>query len=122
MDVRALHSSISIGDNVSINNNFVLVSEGDGIEIGENTIMGTNVEITDTNSHDLDPLNRILGIPKTSKVKIGRNVFIGGNVKILKGVVIGDNTVIGNGSIVTKSLPENVIAAGNPAKVIRLII
>lgn len=122
IDVRALHSRISIGDNVSINNNFVLVSEGDGIEIGENTIIGTNVEITDTNSHDLDPVNRILGAPKTCRVKIGKNVFIGGNVKILKGVVIGDNTVIGNSSVVTKSLPENTIAAGNPAKVIRQII
>jgi len=59
------------------------------------------------------------GIPKTASVKIGTNVFIGSNVRILKGVSIGDNTVIANGSIVVSSIPKDVIAGGNPAKILR---
>ena len=60
------------------------------------------------------------GVAKTvPKWKAGENVLIGSNVKILKGVVIGKNSVIGNGSVVTNSIPESVIAAGVPAKVIR---
>ena len=59
------------------------------------------------------------GIPNSAPIKIGNNVFIGDNVTILKGVIIGDNAVIGNGSIVTKSIPSNVIATGNPANVIK---
>ena len=59
------------------------------------------------------------GIPKTGRVVIGENVFAGSNVKILKGVSIGDNTVIGNGSVVTKSIPGNVIAGGFPCRIIK---
>ena len=59
------------------------------------------------------------GTVKTKKVVVGQNVFLGSNVVILKGVTIGDNSVIANCSVVTKSIPENVIAAGVPAKVIR---
>ena len=59
------------------------------------------------------------GNPDSFPVYIGENVFIGSNVSILKGVEIGDNSVIGNGSVVTKNIPKNVVAAGNPAKVIR---
>ena len=69
--------------------------------------------------HDLDPEKRTTGIPKTAKVIIGKNVFIGNNVSILKGVTIGDNSVIGTGAVVTKSVPANTIAGGNPAAVIR---
>ena len=64
--------------------------------------------------------NNTVTIPDGVRV-ISENVFIGDNVTILKGVTIGVNSVIGNGSIVTKSIPDNVIAAGNPARVIRNI-
>lgn len=119
IDSRKEVSMIVFGENIRINNNFVAISEGEGIEIGDNTLIGLNCEIVDSDFHDLIPHQRIIGTAKTAKVKIGKNVFLGSNVKILKGLEIGDNTVIANGSIVTKSIPENVVAAGVPAKVIR---
>lgn len=119
IDAKNKQSTIEINDNVWINNNFIIISEGDGIEIGTDTLIGFNVEITDSDFHDLHPDRRMNGVPKTEKVVIGKNVFIGSNVRILKGVTIGDNSVIANSSIVTKSIPENVIAGGNPCKVIK---
>ena len=77
------------------------------------------MEIIDSAFHSIETNSRMSNIYKSHKVVIKRNVFIGSNVKILKGVTIGENTVIANGSIVTKSLPANVIAGGNPAKIIR---
>jgi len=121
IDARKKQSRITIGNDVWINNCFVLISEGEGIAIGQKTIIGLNVEITDSDFHDLHPAKRIGGTPKTSKVHIGENVFIGSNVKILKGVSIGDNTVIANSSVVTKSIPANVIAGGYPCSVIKNI-
>jgi len=122
IDARRPHSVISIGDNVWINNSCIIMSESEGITIGENTLIGLNVEITDSDFHDLHPQRRMDGSPKTSSIIIGKNVFIGSNVKILKGVQIGDNSVIANGSVVTKSIPENVIAGGYPCKVIRSLL
>jgi|SaaInl8_200m_RNA_FD_contig_111_169589_length_9493_multi_4_in_0_out_0_5 acetyltransferase-like isoleucine patch superfamily enzyme len=121
IDARKLNSKIFIGDNVWINNNFMITSEGEGIEIGARTLIGLNVEISDSDFHDLHPDKRIGGVPKKSKVVISENVFIGSNVKILKGVTIGKNSVLANSSVVIKSIPENVIAAGNPCKVIKQI-
>lgn len=121
VESRKENSRIVFGENVWINNNFVAISEGEGIEIGENTLIGSSCEIVDSDFHDIDPVKRLGGIPQTAKVVIGKNVFIGSNVKILKGVVVGDNTVIANGSIVVRSIPGNVIAGGVPAKVIRSI-
>lgn len=86
------------------------------IIIKKNTKCGANTLITDTDWH-LDDIRA--GEPKP--VIIGENVWIGAGVKVLKGVTIGDNTVIGAGSIVNKSIPSNVIAAGNPCKVIKQI-
>ena len=119
IEARNEHSTINFGNNININNSCIIISEGEGIEIGENTLIGFNVEITDSDFHDLDSKKRRSGIPKTEKVFIGKNVFIGSNVKILKGVFIGDNSVIANSSIVTKSIPENVIAGGYPCKVLK---
>jgi len=119
IDSRKEGSKIEIGENSWINNNFIAIAEGEGIEIGANTLIGSSCEIVDSDFHDLQPGKRMGGVAKTAKVKIGENVFIGSNVKILKGVVVGKNSVIANGSVVTKSIPENVIAAGVPAKVIR---
>jgi maltose O-acetyltransferase len=109
IDARKENSKIIIDDNVWINNNFMIASEGEGIEIGKNTLIGLNVEITDSDFHDLHPERRMGGSPKTAKVTIEENVFIGSNVKILKGVTIGKNSVIANSSVVTKSIPANVI-------------
>jgi len=119
IDARNDHSQITFGDDIWINNNCVFVAEGEGITIGNKTLIGTNCEFLDSDFHDLHPDKRMGGDIKTAKICIGENVFIGSNVKVLKGVSIGNNSVIANGSIVTKSIPEDVVAAGVPAKVIR---
>lgn len=119
IDSRKEESKITFGENTWINNNFVAIVQGEGIEIGANTLIGINCLIMDSDFHDLNPNKRFGGKAKSAKVTIGRNVFLGSNVVVLKGVKIGDNTVIANGSVVTKSIPDNVIAAGVPAKVIR---
>lgn len=86
------------------------------IELGQNVRCGANTLITDSDWHLDDPR---AGKPKA--VKIEDNVWLGEGVKVLKGVTIGKNSVIGAGSIVVSDIPENVIAAGNPARVIKTI-
>ncbi|EPJ45705.1 MAG: hypothetical protein OFPII_25690 [Osedax symbiont Rs1] len=87
--------------------------------------IGSDVEITNgltllTHGYDWIVLRNIYGeiIPSSGRVKIGSNVFIGFNVTILKGVEIGDNSIIGSGSLITKSFPPGNVIAGNPAKII----
>jgi maltose O-acetyltransferase len=120
IEARKPHSVISIGDHCWINNNCVLISEGGGIEIGAYSLFGTNVEIYDSDFHELDPAKRMSGgTPRIDPVRVGENVFVGSNVRILKGVIIGDNSVIANGAVVVHSIPPNVIAGGNPARVLK---
>lgn len=122
LNARKKESYIEIGDNTWINNNATIISDGKRIIIGKNCLIGTGLEILDSDFHDLNPLTRFGGKNIIKKdVIIEENVFIGNNVTILKGVTIGKNSVIGNRTVVTKDIPENVIAVGNPAKVIREI-
>ena len=81
-------------------------------------MIGPNVTIVTVN-HDINPKTRINASAKP--VKIGKNVWIGADCTILPGVIIGENSIIGAGSVVTKNIPNNVIVAGNPAKLIREI-
>lgn len=110
---------IEFGDRVEFNNNAMLKSEGPGIRVGRDGLFGAHVEIFDSNFHDLDPRRRHGGTPRMAPVEIGENVFVGMSVKVLKGVTIGADSVIGAGAVVTSSIPSGVIAAGNPARVIR---
>lgn len=119
IEARNKNSQIVIHDNVMINNNVVIISEGEGIVISSDTLIGTQCEMYDSDFHDLDIDKRLNGEINTAGVFIDENVFIGSNVKILKGVTIGKNSIIANGSVVTKAIPMNVIAGGVPAKVIR---
>lgn len=119
LESRGTDSLIEISNNVKINNKVCIVSDGEGIFIDENTLIGTNVSITDSNFHDLNPLFRELRDSNSKKVNIGKNVFIGSNVTILKGASIGDNSVIAAGSIVTGLIPSNVIAGGIPCRVLK---
>jgi acetyltransferase-like isoleucine patch superfamily enzyme len=95
------------------------------ITIGNDCLIGANVLITDSDWHPLDPAKRkeYGHVPsvKIQPVKIGNNVFIGANSIILKGTEIGDNSVIGAGSVVFGIIPPNVIAAGNPCKIIKAL-
>lgn len=88
------------------------------IKLGKKVLVGANAIITDSDWHSKLPMARNTNV-QTAPVIIGNNVWIGANSIVLKGVTIGDNSIIGAGSIVIKDIPANVIAAGNPCKVIR---
>lgn len=109
--------NIKIGKNVFINACCRFQDQG-GIEIGDGSLIGHNTTIATLN-HDFNPLKRQNLTP--SPVKIGKNVWIGSDCTILPGVTIGDGAIIGAGSVVTKSIPTNAIAVGNPARVIKEI-
>lgn len=118
--VIATHSAnaeIIIGDNCGFS--AVVIGANDSIIIGNWVMAGANVLITDFDWHSMKPNDREHGIPESKPVVIADNVFIGYSSTILKGVTIGENSVIGANSVVTKNIPANVIAAGNPCKVIR---
>ena len=118
LEAREEWSEIIIGNNVAINNAFS-VECSSKVVIGNNVLIGDKCSIMDNDGHNLDIDKRNDGIPNSKEINISQNVFLGSNVTILKGVTIGENSIIGNGSVVTMNIPENVIAAGNPAKVIR---
>lgn len=109
--------NIYIGDNFYANYDCIFLDVCP-IIIGNNVMFGPRVEIY-TATHPLDAEARNSQLESGKKVIIGNNVWVGGSVVIVPGVTIGDNTVIGAGSVVTKDIPSNVVAAGNPAKVIR---
>lgn len=90
------------------------------VEIGNNVLIGANTFITDSDWHSLNPLDRYTNII-TSPVHINNNVWIGANSIILKGITIGENSIIGANSVVVNDIPTNVIAAGNPCTVKKLI-
>jgi acetyltransferase-like isoleucine patch superfamily enzyme len=110
---------LQIGKNFAMTGGSVCVAER--IMIGDNVAVGANCTIVDTDFHPLDPNQRQQNPndARTAPVILEDNVFVGMNCLILKGVTIGQGSVIGAGSVVTKSIPPRVIAAGNPARVIR---
>lgn len=111
--------NITVKGRLYINYNCVMLDCAP-ITIGENVMMGPNVGIF-TAGHPVDPEIRLDGREYAFPVTIGNNVWIGGNVTINGDVTIGDNVVIGSGSVVTRDIPPNVVAAGNPCRVIREI-
>lgn len=120
LHAKRKHSHIVIGDNTWISNNLTIISDGKKIVIGKNCLIGSDVEIVDSNFHDVNPENRLNGaFVMQGDVRIDDNVFIGNNVTILKGVHIGKNSAIANRAVVTKSIPANTISAGIPAKVVK---
>ena len=111
--------NIEVGENFYANYNLVILDVGK-VKIGDNAQIAPNVAIY-TAGHPIHPDSRNSGYEYGIPITIGDNVWIGGNTCILPGVTIGSNVVIGAGSVVTKDLPDNVIAAGNPCRVIREI-
>jgi len=116
IETLAENSKIIIGDHCGFSG--AMISAAKHIEIGSRSLCGANVSITDTDWHCVDPKSR--NLPGVAlPVKIGSNVWLGMNVIVLKGVTIGDNTVVAAGSIVSRDLPPNVLAVGQPASPIR---
>lgn len=111
--------NISVGENFYANHNLVILDPGK-VEFGDNVFIGPNCAFY-TPQHPLDFETRNKGLEYAFPITVGNNVWFGGNVVVLPGVSIGDNSVIGAGSVVTKSIPSNVIAAGNSCRVIREI-
>lgn len=108
---------VHFGKNVYGNFNLTLVDDTH-IYVGDYTMFGPNVVIA-TAGHPILPELREQGYQYNAQVHIGKNCWLGAGVIVLPGVTIGDNVVIGAGSVVTKDLPSNVVAVGNPCKVLR---
>lgn len=119
-----LHSNwgghhVHFGKNVYANFNLTLVDDTH-IYVGDSTMLGPNVTLA-TAGHPILPELRERQLQYNMPVHIGKNCWLGAGVVVLPGVTIGDNTVIGAGSIVTRDIPANVVAVGNPCRVLRPI-
>jgi acetyltransferase-like isoleucine patch superfamily enzyme len=122
----------TVGDFTLLNGAIVMAEER--IDIGSHCLISWGVGFADSDFHPLEPAQRLIDAQalapffkdrpprpklKTAPVKIGDNVWIGMNAVVLKGVTIGDNSVVAAGAVVTKSVPANVIVAGNPAEIVK---
>ncbi|MBE6561723.1 MAG: sugar O-acetyltransferase [Ruminococcaceae bacterium] len=110
---------VHLGDYVYANFNLTLVDDAD-IYIGSHTMLAPNVVLA-TGGHPILPKLREKALQYNMPIRIGRNVWIGAGALVMPGVSIGDNSVIGAGSVVTKDIPANVVAVGNPCRVLREI-
>ena len=111
--------NITVGENFYANHNLVILDCAK-VEFGDNVFIGPNCSFY-TAGHPLDAKQRNEGLEYAHPIKVGNNVWLGGNVVVLPGVSIGNNSVIGAGSVVTKDIPENVVAVGNPCKIVKNI-
>lgn len=111
--------NISFGENAYANFNCIFLDAAP-IQIGKNVMLAPAVKLF-TATHPIDHELRNTGIEYAKPIRIEDNVWIGGGAIVNPGVTIGENTVIGSGSVVTKDIPANVVAAGNPCRVIREI-
>lgn len=113
-------TNIEVGDYFYANYNCTILDVGK-VKIGDNVMFAPNVSIY-TAGHPIHPDSRNSGYEYGIPVTIGNNVWIGGNVIINPGVTIGNDVVIGAGSVVTKDIPDRVVALGNPCRVVRQIV
>lgn len=109
--------NIEVGENFYSNHNLTIL-DGNKVEFGDNVFIAPNCSFY-TATHPLDYKQRNEGFEYAKPIKVGNNVWFGGNVVVLPGITIGDNVVIGAGSIVTKNIPSNSVAVGNPCRVIK---
>jgi acetyltransferase-like isoleucine patch superfamily enzyme len=125
VDRPCMVSAIGSGARVEIGSGSgfsgTVICAAEEIVIGDNVLCGSNVTIVDADWHGLDPAARRGNVGATAPVRIEDDVFIGLGAVVLKGVTIGHGSVIGAGSVVTRSIPERSVAAGNPARVIRAL-
>lgn len=117
-------AELVIGDRVTIGYQ-ALISAATSVRIGADTMLAGNVQIYDNPSHPLEPARRRrhepFDIAEAHPVIVGENVWLGNRCTILRGVTIGDNSIVATGAVVTKSLPPNSLAAGNPARIIKTL-
>lgn len=111
--------NISIGENFYTNHN-VTILDGARVTFGDNVFIAPNC-VFSTAVHAIDSEQRNKGLEIALPITVGDSVWFGANVSVLPGVTIGSNTIIGAGSVVTKNIPDGVVAVGNPCKVIRKI-
>ncbi|HBM6949091.1 TPA: chorismate mutase [Enterococcus faecium] len=111
--------NIFVGENFYANFNCTFLDVST-IEIGDNCMFAPNVQLY-TATHPLHPVKRNSGLEYAKPIKIGNNIWLGGGVIVTPGVTLGDNVVVGAGSVVTKSFPDNVVIAGNPARIIKTV-
>lgn len=111
--------NIYVGDNFYMNHNCTILDCAK-VEFVDNLFLGPNCNFY-TAGHPLDGETRNQGLEYANTIEGGNNVWIGGSVVVLLGITIGDNVTIGAGSIVTKNIPANVVAVGNPCKVIKAL-
>ncbi len=109
----------SLGDRVFANWGLVALDVGK-ITIGDDVLIGPNVQLL-TATHPLDPETRRAKWEGGKPIVIGNNVWLGGGMIVCPGVTIGDNTVVGAGTVVIRDLPANVVAVGNPARIVRTV-
>ncbi|MDB4754066.1 acyltransferase [Akkermansiaceae bacterium] len=120
LQARRPEAVINIGASTATNNNVFIVANN-SVEIGEECLIGEQVTIYDSDFHALKREDRKDSMGTSAPVRIHDGVWLGSRVMVLKGVEIGENAVIAAGSVVTSSIPSNVIAGGIPARVIRSI-
>ena len=111
--------NVHVGDNFYANYNLVILDEAP-VTFGDNVFVAPNCGFY-TAGHPLDATERNKGLEYARPITVGNNVWFGANVTVLPGVIIGDNCVIGAGSVVNKDIPAGTVAAGNPCKVIKSI-
>lgn len=111
--------NIEVGENFYANHGCVIIDCAK-VTFGDNVFIGPNCGFY-TAGHPIDSERRNVGLEYAHPITVGNNVWFGGGVQVLPGVTIGSNVVIGSGSVVTKDIPDNVVALGNPCKVLRAI-
>lgn len=114
-------AQLVIGNNVGMSD--VTITCHEKITIGNNVLLGVGAVVRDSDSHSLNPQDRLIGLDwknkQTAPIVIKDNVFVGMNTIILKGVTIGENSVVGAGSVVSRDIPDNEVWAGNPARFLK---
>ncbi len=118
LEARYPGSSIAIGEGTHLNNCVTIVSEGPGVSVGRRCLFGPGVHVYDSDFHPLDAKLREDAAPERARVEIGDEVFLGTRAIVLKGVSLGARSVVGAGAVVASDVPEGVIVAGNPARMV----
>ena len=123
IEARNASARVTIGSGTWISNGFRCIAEHTAVSIGENCLIGTNVEILDSDFHGLDLHERNVSKPEWGRpVVLEDNVFVGSNARILKGVRIGAGSVIANSSVVISDVPPMTVVGGIPARMLRAVV